>query len=145
MMGLGDFMDYTDKQYDFMEMLSDGLVFDYLPEDEQRTLIYLIEKGIAAARAQERDGMYYLSPDGERVLAAHRNELRARELQAQEKAREKAEQERQQRFDNKIAVLNLLMPLITFVLGLIVEHFAGIVGTIARGAQWFIDWFSSLG
>lgn len=34
---------------------------------------------------------------------------------------------KQQRFDNKIAVANVLVPTLTFILGLIVEHYAGII------------------
>lgn len=45
-----------------------------------------------------------------------------------EKSREEqAKNERQQRFQNKVAVATVLVPAITFVLGLVVEHFAGIM------------------
>lgn len=43
-------------------------------------------------------------------------------LEFEERRYNKAKQERQQRFENKISVLNLFVPLITFVLGLIVEN-----------------------
>ena len=45
-----------------------------------------------------------------------------------------AEHKRQQRFQNKISVASVLVPLITFFLGLIVEHFVPIVG-------WFFSLF----
>ena len=45
-----------------------------------------------------------------------------------------AEEKRQQRFQNKISVLNLLVPFITFILGLLVEYFSGIV-------CWFTNLF----
>ena len=49
-------------------------------------------------------------------------------LSSFEKSREEqAKNERQQRFQNKIAVATVLVPAITFVLGLVVEHFAGIM------------------
>ena len=35
--------------------------------------------------------------------------------------------ERQQRFQNKVSVLSVLVPLATFFLGLVVEHYAGII------------------
>lgn len=145
MMGLGDFMDYTDKQYAFMEQLSGGLVFDYLPEDDRRTLIYLIEKGIAAARAQEQDGMYYLSPDGERVLSEHRKKvsgqkkrLQAREQQAEKEAREKAEQKAEKRSERAFQIRLALYGAI----------FGAVIGNIDRiitGIQQFASWLSSLG
>ena len=53
-------------------------------------------------------------------------------LEEFEEAREKqAKAERQQRFENKISVASVLVPCITFVLGLLVEHFSGIVARIA--------------
>lgn len=45
---------------------------------------------------------------------------------------EQAEQKAQQRFQNKISVLQVLVPAVTFVLGLIVEHFTGLIGTLAK-------------
>lgn len=50
------------------------------------------------------------------------------------RAQDKADKKRQQRFDNKIAIASVLIPLITFILGLFVEHWAGI-------AQWFLSLF----
>ncbi len=45
-----------------------------------------------------------------------------------ERIREKeAEDKRQQRFQNKVSVVSAVMPFITFVLGLLVEHFAGVI------------------
>lgn len=43
---------------------------------------------------------------------------------------EKSDEKRQQRFENKISILQLLVPLVTFILGLIVEHFSGIIGIV---------------
>lgn len=48
-------------------------------------------------------------------------------LQFEQRREEQAKNERQQRFQNKIAVATVLVPLVTFVLGLVVEHFSGIV------------------
>lgn len=35
---------------------------------------------------------------------------------------QQAKNERQQRFDNKISVLSVLIPLITFIIGVLIEH-----------------------
>lgn len=53
--------------------------------------------------------------------------------QANEDRKKQTKQERQQRFQNKISVASVLVPLITFFLGIIVESQANIV-----------DWFLSL-
>lgn len=50
-----------------------------------------------------------------------------------EKARRKeSEDKRQQRFQNQISVAQVLVPLITFILGLIVEHYAGLVSGLTE-------------
>lgn len=43
-------------------------------------------------------------------------------------AHEHAEHKRQQRFQNKVSVASVLVPLVTFILGLITEHFGNIIG-----------------
>lgn len=43
---------------------------------------------------------------------------------------EKAKQEKQQRFQNKVSVASVLVPAITFILGLLVENFSGIAGRL---------------
>ena len=41
-----------------------------------------------------------------------------------------AQDERRQRFDRKMQILNIAIPLITFIAGLLAEHFSGIVSWI---------------
>ncbi len=41
-----------------------------------------------------------------------------------------AQDERSQRFDRKMQVLNIAVPLITFIAGLLAEHFSGIISWI---------------
>ena len=40
---------------------------------------------------------------------------------------QESKSERQQRFQNKVSVAQVLVPAITFILGLLVEHFAGVI------------------
>ena len=47
--------------------------------------------------------------------------------QANEERKKQAKQERQQRFENKVSVASVLVPLITFFLGIIVESQANII------------------
>lgn len=47
--------------------------------------------------------------------------------QLKQEIAEASKKERQQRFNNKVAIAQILVPLITFILGLLVEHFTGIV------------------
>ena len=43
---------------------------------------------------------------------------------------QQAKNERQQRFQNKISVASVLVPFITFLLGLAVEHWTGLAGLL---------------
>jgi len=66
------------------------------------------------------------------VSLEDKGRLRLRQLQ--QEADEQAKQERQQRFDNKIAIANIFVPLVTFVGGILLEHYAGIL-------EWALSFF----
>lgn len=103
----------------YTELMNQGLsdsVFDPLTD---RALIRALHKSGVLSGDLSAYGSVFISDDGR---------LRLRHLQHE--AEEQAKQERQQRFDNKIAVANILVPLITFVLGILVEHYAGILSWI---------------
>lgn len=54
-------------------------------------------------------------------------------LSAYEKHRAKnAEAKRQQRFQNKLSVASVLVPFISFILGLVVEHYSGLVSVLLK-------------
>lgn len=48
----------------------------------------------------------------------------------EQKREQQAQDERERRFNRKISIAQVLVPLITFLLGLLVEHYAGIVSAI---------------
>ena len=48
----------------------------------------------------------------------------------EQKREQHAQGERERRFNRKISIAQMLVPLITFLLGLLVEHYAGIVSAI---------------
>lgn len=53
---------------------------------------------------------------------------RAEAKRIQERLEDRADEERRHRIQNKISII---MPLITFVLGMIVEHFSGIISLVS--------------
>lgn len=161
MMKQGGFMEYTGKHYAVMERLSVRLIWDELPADEKDIILFLVDEKIAAPRVDIEEGLYVLTENGKCVLEEHRRKVRAarieterqlRELreheeekriarleqqqkeskEAEQKARNEAKQEKQQRFENKIAIANLLVPIVTYLLGILTEHFAGIVELIVQ-------------
>lgn len=76
-------MDYTDNQYALMEKLDKHIFWYNLSEDERDMLSYLEKERIARPRVDIADGLWTLSQDGERVLGAHRQKIRASEIQSQ--------------------------------------------------------------
>lgn len=67
------------------------------------------------------------------ITAKGQDALLAFEQETEKQSQEK----RDRRFDKKISVLNLLVPLITFFIGLFVEHSAGVV-------EWFLSFFHNI-
>lgn len=154
-------MDYTDEQYALIEKLEKGLNYRRLSDQEQRALHFLDSEGIAQPRADIGEGYYELTENGKRVLAGRHRKLRAAEIETRRQlqeirdrdeekqrdlwerqrkesqeaakiARDEAKQEKQQRFENKIAIANLLVPLVTYILGILTEHYAGILDFLVR-------------
>lgn len=131
-------MTYTDEQYALMEMLEAGLTWVFHGpghEYEDDMLRYLIGEGIAEPHVDIKGNYYTLSNSGRAVLAAFRKDKAAKaEQQAKdadaeatrlkERAEDRADEERRHRAQNKIAVI---MPILTFALGVIAQYFGRIV------------------
>lgn len=95
-------MDYTDEQYDLMEKLANRVLWGQLSDRERELASYLERQGIARARVDIEDGLWALSPDGERVLEAHRKKLLASRYQESiRQENERKENEKQQAADKK--------------------------------------------
>lgn len=56
----------------------------------------------------------------------------AEDQAVKERAKQDAEKERERRFQKKIAIAQVLVPLITFILGILVEHLSGIGEIVLR-------------
>lgn len=52
--------------------------------------------------------------------------------QLEQEAIDKAKQEKQQSFQNKVSVAAVLVPLITFILGVVIEHYAGLISLVGK-------------
>ena len=74
----------------------------------------------------------------ERVIGSNKYHLTTPGIKSFELAKnvrdQASKQEKQQRFDNKMSIANILVPLVTFILGILVDHFANIV-------SWFLSFF----
>ena len=62
-----------------------------------------------------------ITDEGRLALAAMNQELD-----------EKAERKKQQSFQNKLSIANILVPFVTFFLGVMVEHWSGLVDLVIK-------------
>lgn len=88
-------MDYTAEQYDVMNLLQAGLIYDDQAPNVQDLIRYLQNQGIATPKAYIAEGYYELSEDGKRVLENHRKQESIRQDNIQkEQAQEQKELEK---------------------------------------------------
>lgn len=130
----------TDNQMKMLNRLSSGVRWEWFCDPETDDLLrYLMQEGLCAAREDIAPGMLMLTQKGQAALDGLRkqeNEAAKREFDKQcaeakrieERRQDHADAERRYRTQNKIAII---MPLITFALGVLVEHFYGIFGFIS--------------
>ena len=100
-----------------------------LPEsanDKARFRALLAQKLVEPTRYRPDAGG--LSATHYQVTPAGKNAL----LEFEENAKRQAKQERQQRFDNKISVLSVLVPLLTFLLGVWVEYRLSLIEVLVQ-------------
>ena len=57
---------------------------------------------------------------------------------AKERAKQDAEKERERRSQKKIAIAQVLVPLITFILGIVVDHFPDLIEPFGRWVKELI-------
>lgn len=62
----------------------------------------------------------------------------AEDQAAKERAKQDAEKERERRFQKKIAITQVLVPLITFILSIVVDRFPGLIETFWRWVKELI-------
>lgn len=130
----------TDNQIKMLNRLSRGVRWEWFCDPETDDLLrYLMQEGLCAAREDIAPGMLMLTQKGQAALDGLRkqeNEAAKREFDKQcaeakrieERRQDHADAERRYRTQNKIAII---MPLVTFALGVLVEHFYGIFGFIS--------------
>lgn len=123
---------YTDEQVAMLERAQNGMLWEWNVDEEYDDILrFLMDRpACIQARADIHPDLLVLTERGKSELQT----CRSVRNQAEEEAKEKAEAKRQQRFQNKLAITQALVPAVTFVIGLLVEHFAGLV-------QWFVSLF----
>lgn len=76
---------------------------------------------------------YIAGEDGNLVAGYFVSDKGLAILEAMEQERKKeAEAKRQQRFQNQMTIAQVLIPLVTFLLGLVIEHYAGLISSFSQ-------------
>ena len=115
-------MQYTKEQYDMLELFEQGARWTDVPEESMFIYRYLMGENLLQPREDIRPDWTTLTEHGKRVLAHHRDTL----VQLQYAADKDAKNEIHQRLQDKVAVINALVPLVVFTLGVLLERWAHI-------------------
>lgn len=126
---------FTKEQIDMLCRLESGCAWRWYQSDrDDGVLRFLLDSGYCAPREDVAPGWIELTEKGRAALA----DLRVKEAERTDRRREKelteatrlkerkqdrADEERRYRTQNKIAII---MSFVTFVLGILVEHFYGV-------------------
>ena len=110
----------TVQQQDKLKQMSTGLVWEWNSSAEDDEILrFLLSEGLIAPREDIAPDFLLITEHGKAGL-----------YDLEQIAAKHTEDKRQQRFQNKISVLTALVPLITFILGLLFDHFLDVVDVI---------------
>ena len=117
-------MSYTDQQIEFLCRFENGNNWSLAQEDNLELLLMLDSDGLLSHHEDTKPDWITLSEKGKQVVFNYREKLHMLE----KVARQESENKRQQRFENKVAVTNILITVVVYILGLISEHFGNFIG-----------------
>ena len=112
----------TPEQIQMLKRTINGVDLLSYNQEEKEMIAFLLSQEFCQKPASLNQTTIYASQRGKAYLHSQ-----------EEMIKQNAKNERQQRFENKISILSILIPLITFILGILVEHWIG-----------FVDFFVSL-
>lgn len=116
----------TQEIYDELLTFREGPIA--IPEGPTPMIKYMVDQGLIRATDHDAAPGLTIIPVRWEITIAGRIALTE-----YEKEREKETKgEKQQRFQNQVSVAQVLVPAVTFVLGLIVEFCTGIVGVLLQ-------------
>lgn len=135
---------YTGQQYRWMERFENGAVWLWFADPAADDVIrFLMNDGLLSAREDLGPGVLSLTEKGRSVLEAKRKqdaekkEQEAKEENAeakrlQERFEDHTREERYNRTRNKLAIWAIVVPVLTFFLGMLVESLTGAANTVIQ-------------
>lgn len=130
----------TAEQAEMLESFESGRSWTWFQSSRgDEILHFLMNHGLCTPREDIAPGWMEITEEGRTALAdfriqkaqeekREREKERAETVRLQERHQDQADEERRYRTQNKIAII---MPLVTFVLGMLVEHFYRIIGFLS--------------
>ncbi len=110
----------TNKQIDVLESLGKGLKFHSVDEPTQEIILWLNENGLCQSRVDiGGDGYFRITQQGLHELQ-----------QLRQSHKEYTETKRQNRILKNIAITNLIISLVSFFSGIVIQYKVGIVEVI---------------
>ena len=99
--------------------------------DIRAVLENMVSEGLVS-RGPSRSDPYRITSKGREYRLDLQQELNEKAEQIEKEHNQESKQERQQRFENKMSVATLLVSVVTFVAGILVEHYSGLFSLIER-------------
>lgn len=106
----------TQEQIEMLKRSLSGVDLLLCNQEEKAIVRFLISQGLCEKPVALNQTVIYTSEAGKAYLHSQEQILE-----------QQAKNERQQRFDNKISILSVLIPLITFIIGVLIEHWVGLI------------------
>lgn len=111
----------TGEQIMMLKRFQNGGTFSDWDSQAGEVMRYLLKTGRISADCRKGQDYFRATQAG----LAELSELH-------ERADQKAKDERQRRFQNQVSVTQALVPFVTFILGIVVEHCSGLTGPLWR-------------
>ena len=111
----------SSNEYALLERLKNDILYSTLSPEEKKLVVTLCDDKFCDVRKAGNEWVYHINQRGIALLEAR-----------EEKLQEHAAAERQKRFENKLGIASVAISALTFLLGLLTEHFFGIIQAILR-------------
>lgn len=115
----------------FVDLMNQTVTLSGLDVLQTRALLKTM-RGQSLVSGDFSAGSYVqLEQPGAELFLSLQKEAKERLQLAEKEAKQAAKDERQQRFNNKIAIATLLIQFVSFIFGILAEHYVGIFNLVS--------------
>ena len=117
----------TPAQFAMLASFRDGAAYRFTHKPGTDDVVhFLLDSRLIVSREDIAENYFVATQEGQRAL-----------YENAQRSKQEAENKAQQHFQNQISVLQVLVPLITFILGCIIEYRFALVSSLLKLAQLF--------